>query len=62
MGMLLAFVFATQSTSTLHISKAKQITECTHLKIDFYELKKSFQHLEHIFLHFCFNSEESQAH
>ena len=39
MGMLLAFVFAKQSTSTLHISKAKQITECSDLKIAFYELK-----------------------
>lgn len=43
MGMLLAFVFATQSTSTLHISKAEQITECSDLKIVFfYELKKDF--------------------
>ena len=40
MGMLLAFVFATQSTSTLHISKAEQITECSDLKIVFLWIKK----------------------
>lgn len=62
MGMLLAFVFAKQSTSTLHISKAKQITECSHLKISLYELKKKTFSILKIFLHFCDNSGESQAH